>query len=112
MDMTEIDKIFDDIKDKFKKLIEHTVEEKIEPIRALVLKEVTPEPEVGQLVDATAVAELLGFNLSTPKNKRSARHRVYYLARTNAIPSIRLSPRRIKFDFEQVKQALNATRIQ
>lgn len=107
MDNGEIDKIFDDFKDKFKQFIDHTVDEKIEPIRALLMKEVTPKPKVGQLVDATAVAELLGFDLSTPETKRTARQKVYYLARTNTIPSIRLGRRRIKFDLEHVKRTLD-----
>lgn len=106
MSNAEIDKFFDNVKDMFKQLIDHTVEEKLEPIRALLLDGVTPEPQVGHLVDALAIAELVGFDLSTPENEKIAKQKVYYLARTNSIPSVRISKRRLKFDIDKVKQTL------
>jgi len=103
---TEIDKFFDDLKDSFKRLIEHTVDRKLEPFRELLLDGITPGPQVGPLVDALAVAELIGCDLSTPKNKKAAKQKVYNLVRTGAVPSVRISKRRIKFDLEKVKQKL------
>jgi hypothetical protein len=103
---TEFDKFFDDLKDRLKQLIDHTVDEKLEPIRALLLKEVTPEPQIGDLVDALEIAELMGFDISTPEKQKIARQKVYYLARTDAIPSVRISQRRVKFDMDKVKQRI------
>jgi hypothetical protein len=106
MSDTEIDKFFDDLKDRFKRIIDDTVERKLEPFRALIFNEMTPESQVGPLADALAVAELIGCDLSTTKNKMAAKQRVYYLARTKAIPSVRISKRRLMFDLEKVKQKL------
>lgn len=106
MSDTEIDKFFDDLKDRFKRIIDDTVERKLEPFRALLLNGITPEPQVGPLGDALAVAELMGYDLSTSQNEKHAKQKVYYLARTKAIPSVRISKRRIKFDLEKVKQKL------
>lgn len=106
MSDAEIDKIFDNFKDWFKQFIDQRIEKKLEPIRDLLLDEITPGPQVSTLVDALAVAELMGFDLSTPANERHAKQKVYYLARTKAIPSVRISQRRLKFDLEKVKQKL------
>jgi hypothetical protein len=106
MSDTEIDKFFDDLKDRFKRIIDDAVERKLEPFRALILNEITPEPHVGPLVDALAVAELIGCDLSTPKSKEAAKQKVYNLARNGNIPSVRISKRRLKFDLEKVKQKL------
>jgi hypothetical protein len=106
MSNAEIEKVFHDFKEGLKHLIEHTVDEKLEPILVLLQNEVTPEPQVGNLVDALAIAELMGFDLSTPKNKKIAKQKVYYLARTSSIPSVRISKRRLKFDIDKVKQTL------
>jgi hypothetical protein len=106
MSDTEIDKFFDDLKDRFKRIIDDTVERKLEPFRELLLNEITPQPQVGPLVDALAVAELMGYDLSTPENENAAKQKVYYLARTKAIPSLHISKRRVKFDLEKVKQKL------
>jgi hypothetical protein len=106
MSDTEIDKFFDDLKDRFKRIIDDAVERKLEPFRALILNEITPEPQVGPLVDALAVAELIGCDLSTPKSKEAAKQKVYNLVRNGNIPSVRISKRRLKFDLEKVKQKL------
>lgn len=106
MSDTEIDKFFDDLKDRFKRIIDDTVERKLEPFRELLLKGITPGPQVGPLVDALAVAELIGCDVSTPKTKKAAKQKVYNLARTKAIPSVQISKRRVKFDLEKVKQKL------
>lgn len=106
MSDTEIDKFFDDLKDRFKRIIDDTVERKLEPFRALLLNEITPQPQVGPLVDALAVAELMGYDLSTPKSKKAATQAVYHQVRTGVLPSVRISKRRLKFDLEQVKQKL------
>jgi hypothetical protein len=106
MSDTEIDKFFDDLKEKFKRMIDDAVERKLEPFRELLLNEITPEPQVGPLVDALAVAELMGYDLSTPKNKKAAKQAIYHQVRTGAIPYVRISERRLKFDLEKVKQKL------
>jgi hypothetical protein len=106
MSDADIDKFFDDLKERFKQIIDDTIERKLEPFRALLLNEIAPEPQVGPLVGALAVAELMGFDLSTPENEKHARQKVYYLARTGAIPSVRISKRRLKFDLDQVKQKM------
>lgn len=106
MSDAEIDKFFDDLKDRFKQIIDDTVERKLEPFRELFLNGMTPGPQVGPLVDALAVAELMGYDLSTPKKMDAARQKVYYLASRGDIPSVRISKRRIRFDLEKVKQKL------
>jgi hypothetical protein len=106
MSDADIDKFFDDLKDRFKRIIDDTVERKLEPYRELLLNGMTPEPQVGHLVDALAVAELMGYDLSTPKNKRAAKQAIYHQARRGNIPSVRISERRLKFDLEKVKQKL------
>jgi len=106
MSDTEIDKFFDDLKDRFKRIIDDTVERKLEPFRELFLNGMTPGPQVNQLVDALAVAELMGYDLSTPKKKDAAKQKVYYLAHRGNIPFVQISKRRIKFDLEKVKEKL------
>jgi hypothetical protein len=106
MSDNEIDKFFDDLKDRFKRIIDDAVERKLEPFRELFLNEITPGTQVGPLVDALAVAELMEYDLSTTENKDAAKQKVYYLARTKAIPSVHISKRRVKFDLEKVKQKL------
>lgn len=106
MSDTEIDKFFDDLKDRFKRIIDDTVERKLEPFRELILNGITPQPQVGPLVDALAVAELMGYDLSTPKSKDAAKQKIYHQVRTGVLPSVRISKRRIKFDLEKVKQKL------
>jgi hypothetical protein len=106
MSDTEIDKFFDDLKDRFKRIIDDTVERKLEPFRELFLNGMTPGPQVGSLVDALVVAELMGYDLSTPKKKDAAKQKVYYLASRGDLPSVRISKRRIRFDLEKVKEKL------
>jgi hypothetical protein len=90
-------------------LIEKTVEQKLaerlpEIIRALGIREAQPETE--ELVGALEVARLLGRDVSTPENIRRAKKHVYNLARQNLIPSVRVSPRCLKFDLSRVKAEL------
>lgn len=106
MSDAEIDKFFDDLKVRFKRIIDDAVDRKLEPFRELLLDGITPGPQVGPLVDALAVAELMGFDFSTPKNKKAAKQKVYNLVRTGAVPYVRISKRRIKFDLEKVKEKL------
>jgi hypothetical protein len=61
---------------------------------------------VSELVDAVEIAKLLKEDTSTEQRKRAALQKVYDLARRNLIPSVRVSPRRIKFDLPAVKAAL------
>jgi hypothetical protein len=97
------------LKEKFKRLLEQVVDDKIEPLRSVLLKEIELEgPAVGQLVNALAIAELMGFDLSSEEQKKTAQQKVYYLARTKAIPSVRISQRRVRFDLHKVKQTIAA----
>ena len=107
MDSGDIDKLFDDLKSCLLKLIDARVEEKFEPLRAALIHGIEPEAvHVGHMVEAEAIAELIGYDLSTLEKKKKAIQKVYYLARTKAIPSVRLSRRRIIFDIDKVKQKL------
>jgi hypothetical protein len=108
MSDAEIDKFFDSLKGWLKQFVDERIDEKMEPIRDLLLDEVTPGPQVGPLADALAVAELMGYDLSTPEKKDAARQKIYYLARTGAVPSLRVGKRRLKFDLEKVRQKLAA----
>jgi len=86
-------------------IVDRKVEEKLpEMVRALGLKEAEPETE--ELVDALEVAKLLGRNVSSPENIRRAKKHVYNLARKNLIPSVRLSPRSVKFDLAKVREVI------
>lgn len=66
-----------------------------EYIRAVGIKSV--DEENPELVDAEEVARIIG---KTPKQ-------VYTLARRNLIPSVRLSPRCVRFDPVKVKEVMD-----
>lgn len=104
---SEFDRFFNDFRDKLRELIRETVAEEVEPIRHLLLRPAGEQPiDVEELVDAEEVARLLGEDLSTPARKRAALNRVYELARRKLIPSVRISPRRVRFNPAAVKKAL------
>lgn len=73
-------------------------------IRALGLREAEPQTE--ELSDALEVAKLLGRDVSSAEKIRAAKKHVYNLARKNLIPSVRVSPRCVKFDLAKVKQVI------
>jgi hypothetical protein len=103
----ESEKLTAELAGIIQKLVDHAVDERIEPIRALLIKDASPEEtQVGPMGDADAVAELLGLDLSSDEKRKAARQRVYYLARIKAIPSTRISPRRLMFDLDKVKRAI------
>jgi hypothetical protein len=103
----EIDQFFDDFKERFRKLVRETVAEELEPLREMLLRPAGEAPqEVSELVDVSEVARLIGFDLSTEKKRRAAAQKVYDLARRQLIPSVRVSPRRVRFDLPAVKRAL------
>ena len=90
-------------------LIEQKVREivarELEPLRSLLLKPIgEAEHDVDDLVDAIKVAEMMGKDVSDDKKARASAQTVYNLARRNIIPSVRISPRRIKFDPRAVKR--------
>lgn len=98
------------LEEAIQKIVDERVERAIEAklpeiIRALGIK--PAEESSGELVEAEEVAMLLGHDVSTPKGLSRGRKHVYNLARQNLIPSVRLSPRCIRFDLAKVKQVLN-----
>jgi hypothetical protein len=103
-----VDQFFDEFKERFRQLVRETVAEELEPLRDVLLRPAgeTSPPLVSELVDVTEVARLLGEDVSTDKARRRAAQKVYDLARRNLIPSVRLSPRRVRFDLATVKRAL------
>lgn len=103
-----VEQFFDEFKERFRQLVRETVAEELEPLRDLLLRpaDETFPPSVSELVDVTEVARLLGEDLSTEKARRRAAQKVYDLARRNLIPSVRVSPRRVRFDLSAVKRSL------
>lgn len=99
------------LQETIRKEVNRQIEEKLpEIIRALGIKEA--EPEDDGLVDAVEVARYLKYDLSSPGNILKAKKRVYYLARINSIPSVRVSERNLRFDLAKVKEALAAKETQ
>jgi hypothetical protein len=86
--------------------VREIVREELEPIRHLLLNAgVEPDtPEPDELVGADEVAVMLGEDVSTDAAKRTALQRVYYLARADSLPCVRLSARRVRFDPRAVKR--------
>ncbi len=102
-----IDKFFDEFKDRFRQVVREPVAAELEPLRDLLLRPVGDEraPDVRELADATEIARLMGEDIATEKRKRAACQKVYDLARKGLIPSVRVSPRRGRFDPAAVKRA-------
>lgn len=100
-----VDQFFEEFKERFRALVRETVAEELEPIRELLIRPAGgPARGVSELVDAVEVARIMGEDLSTARKRRAAAQKVYHLARQNLIPSVRLSPRRVRFDPEAVKR--------
>jgi hypothetical protein len=59
-----------------------------------------------KLVDALEIARLLGLDMSTEKEIARAKNYVYNLARRQAIPSVKVSHKCIRFDLTRVKAKL------
>lgn len=105
MSRETVDQFFDEFKERFRQLVRETVAEELEPIRGLLLKPVGEEAtDVAELVDAVEIARLLGEDISTERKRRAAAQKVYDLARRELIPSVRVSPRRIRFNPQAVKK--------
>ena len=103
--MSALEKIVRDLLTEIDSIVDRKVEEKLpEMIRALGLHEAQPETE--DLVGAFEIAKLLGRDVSSPENIRRAKKHVYNLARKKLIPSVRVSPRCVKFDLAKVKAEL------
>jgi hypothetical protein len=99
------------LEDAIQKMVDERVERAIEAklpeiIRALGIREADLSSEVGELVDAVEVAKLLSCDVSTPKKVKNAKAYVYNLARQELIPSVRISPKRVKFDLNAVRKVL------
>lgn len=110
MSRDSVEKFFDEFKERFRQLVRETVAEELEPLRDVLLRpagDASP-PSVSELVDVTEVARLLGEDVSTDKARRRAAQKVYDLARRNLIPSVRVSPRRVRFDLAAVRRSLAA----
>jgi hypothetical protein len=105
-----IDHFFDEFKERFRQLVRETVAEELEPLRDLLLRPAgeTVAPSLSELVDVTEIARLLGEDLTTERARRRAAQKVYDLARRGLIPSVRVSPRRVRFDLAAVKSSLAA----
>lgn len=108
--MSKVDLFFDEFKERFRQLVRETVAEELEPLRDVLLKPAgeTSPPSVSDLVDVMEVARLLGYDLSTERARRQSAQKVYDLARRGLIPSVRVSPRRLRFDLAAVKRSLAA----
>jgi hypothetical protein len=100
--MSELEEVIRKIVDeRVKKAIETQVPEMI---RSLTIR---PVEESDELIDATEAARLLGYDVSTPVKERRARNKVYDLVSRNLLPSVRLSPRRIRFDPAKVREVID-----
>lgn len=110
MNRTAVDQFFDEFKERFRQLVRETVAEELEPLRDVLLRPAgeTSPPSVSELVDVTEVARLLGEDVSNESARRRAAQKVYDLARRGFIPSVRVSPRRVRFDLSAVKRSLAA----
>lgn len=73
-------------------------------MRTLGLEEVVDEPP--NLVGAEEVARILGYDTSTPEKTRQSVNKVYSLASRNLLPSVRISPRRVRFNPVKVREVL------
>ena len=104
--MTPIENIVTNLLTEIDRIVDQKVEEKLpEMIRALGIHEASPEPN--DLIDAVEVAKMLGRDVSTPENISRAKQHVYNLARRKLIPSIRLSPRCLRFNRAEVKKVID-----
>ena len=103
--MSPLETIVTSLLAEIDRIVDRKVEEKLpEMIRAVDIHEAPAETE--SLVGALEVAKLLGRDLSTSENIRRAKKHVYNLARQRLIPSVRVSPRCLKFDLTRVRQKL------
>lgn len=86
------------------RIVDQKIEEKLpEMIHAAGIPKAH---EVDKLVGALEVARLLGRDVSTPESVRSAKQHVYDLAGRCLIPSVRISPRCLKFDLAKVREVI------
>lgn len=101
----ELEKIVKALLTEIEAIVDSKVEEKLpEMIRALGLKEA---PESEELSGVLEVARILGRDLSSPEKVRAAKKHVYNLARKNLIPSVRVSPRCVKFKLAKVQEVID-----
>jgi predicted DNA-binding transcriptional regulator AlpA len=106
--MTVIETIVTNLIAEIDRMVDQKVEEKLpEMIRALGVHEAELSGSE-QLIDALEVATRLGFDVSTENAIVLAKQRVYTLARQKLIPSVRLSPRRLRFDPAEIEKVIQA----
>jgi len=104
--MTAIESIVTNLMTEIDRIVGQKVEEKLpEMIRALGIREGTPQED---LVDAVAVAKMLGRDVSTKHDISCARKHVYNLAQQKLIPSVRLSRRCLRFDRAAIRKVIDA----
>lgn len=108
MSRDAVKEFFDEFEERFRQLVRETVAEELEPLRDVLLRPAgdVARPSVSELVDVMEVARLLGEDVSDEKAGRRAAQKVYDLARRNLIPSVRVSPRRVRFDLAAVRRSL------
>jgi hypothetical protein len=88
-------------------IVERKIEEKFpEIIRAIGISDTSPAESETELVGAVEVARLLGRDITTPEKVLQAKKHVYNLARKKLIPSVRVSPRCVKFDLNAVRRVI------
>lgn len=111
----ELEKIVGALLTEINTIVDRKVEEKLpEMIRALGIRsigvdqdsEINPVDDRVQLVDAVEVARMLGEDVSTPAAINRAKKHVYNLARKELIPSVRVSPRCVRFDLAKVREVI------
>ena len=108
--MNALEDIIANLIGELERLIDQKVESKLEKripdmVRAVGIRDAdTLEHE--ELMDASEVAKRLGFDMSNENAILLSKQRVYTLARQRLIPSVRLSPRRVRFSRAAVEQVI------
>ncbi len=102
---------FDDLSDSMRSFVEHIVSQQVEHLSSppnwrATTEQDTDLTECAELIDALEAAKLLGFDVSTKRKARAAKQHIYNLVRKNAIPSVRLTPRRIRFNRNQILRVI------
>lgn len=108
MSRDAVGNFFDEFEERIRRFVRETVAEELAPIREVLLRpagDASPPP-ASELVDAAEVARLLGEDVSTAGARKRATQKVYDLARRGLIPSVRVSPRRVRFDPAAVRRRL------
>lgn len=93
--------------------VEAAVDERMSALTPRLITEATaPRDEPGEYGDALAVARIMGLDVETEEQKKSARNKVYYLVEIGSLPTTRLSKKRMRFDLSAVRRILTQGREQ